>query len=111
MSKPLVSWNDTPTRAAIIDFVERTTTEGNDDFIAPIDRVAVFDNDGTLWTEHPAYNQFLFAIDRLKVMAQAHPEWKDDPALGAVLSGDMAAFGTTGMQGLAHPGHGHPRGR
>ncbi len=100
MSQPLTTWNDTPTRAAIVDFVMRTTTEGNPDYLEPGDRVAVFDNDGTLWTEHPAYNQFLFAIDRLKAMAPDHPEWKADPALGAVLSGDMAAFGKTGMKGI-----------
>jgi phosphoglycolate phosphatase-like HAD superfamily hydrolase len=80
--------------------VERTTTEGGPDYLEPNDRIAVFDNDGTLWTEHPAYNQFLFAIDRLKAMAQDHPEWTDDPVLGAVLTGDMAAFGKTGMKGL-----------
>ncbi len=100
MSQPLTTWNDTPTRAAIVDFVMRTTTEGNPDYLEPGDRVAVFDNDGTLWTEHPAYNQFLFAIDRLKAMAPDHPEWKAGPALGAVLSGDMAAFGKTGMKGI-----------
>jgi phosphoglycolate phosphatase-like HAD superfamily hydrolase len=80
--------------------VERTTTEGGSQYLEPNDRIAVFDNDGTLWTEHPAYNQFLFAIDRLKAMAQDHPEWTDDPVLGAVLTGDMAAFGKTGMKGL-----------
>jgi phosphoglycolate phosphatase-like HAD superfamily hydrolase len=100
MASPLASWNDTPTRTAIVDFVERTTGEGNSDFIEPGDRIAVFDNDGTLWTEHPAYNQFLFAVDRLKSLAPDHPEWKDDPALGAILSGDMAAFGKTGMNGI-----------
>lgn len=101
MSEMLVSWNDTPNRAAIIDFVERTTTEGSADYIEPDDRIAVFDNDGTLWTEHPGYNQLLFAVDRLNALAPDHPEWKDDPTLGAVLKGDMAAFGATGMQGLA----------
>lgn len=100
MTSPLKTWNDTPNRAAIIDFVERTTREGSADFIEPGDRVAVFDNDGTLWTEQPAYNQLFFAIDRLKALAPDHPEWKDDPALGAVLSGDMAAFAKTGMSGL-----------
>jgi phosphoserine phosphatase len=100
MPKPLASWNDTPTRAAIVDFVERTTTEGSADYLDPGDRVAVFDNDGTLWTEQPMYNQFLFAIDRLRVLAPDHPEWNDDPALGAVLKGDMAAFGETGMKGI-----------
>ena len=100
MTTPLGSWNDTPARAAIVDFVERTTTSGSADYLEPGDRVAVFDNDGTLWTEQPMYNQFLFAIDRLRVLAPDHPEWNDDPALGAVLKGDMAAFGETGMKGI-----------
>ncbi len=100
MTKPLASWNDTPTRAAIVDFVERTTTEGGTDYLDPYDRIAVFDNDGTLWTEQPLYNQFLFAIDRLRGMAPDHPEWNDDPALGAILEGDLAAFGATGMNGI-----------
>src|SRR5690606_3751710 len=63
MTAPLASWNDTPTKTAIVDFVQRTTTEGSADYLAPNDRIAVFDNDGTLWTEQPAYNQLLFAID------------------------------------------------
>lgn len=100
MTKALASWNDTPTKAAIVDFVARTTSEGSADYLEPNDRIAVFDNDGTLWTEQPLYNQFLFAIDRLHVLAPDHPEWSDDPALGAVLKGDMAAFGETGMQGI-----------
>jgi phosphoglycolate phosphatase-like HAD superfamily hydrolase len=96
----LAHWNDTPSKSAIVDFVERTTTEGSADYLEPNDRIAVFDNDGTLWTEQPLYNQFLFAIDRLRVLAPDHPEWNDDPALGAVLKGDMAAFGETGMKGV-----------
>ena len=100
MTEPLASWNDTPTRAAIVDFVERTTAEGGTDYLDPYDRIAVFDNDGTLWTEQPLYNQFLFAIDRLRGMAPDHPEWNDDPALGAILEGDLAAFGATGMNGI-----------
>lgn len=100
MATSLASWNDTPTRAAIVDFVTRTTTQGSPDYLEPGDRLAVFDNDGTLWTESPAYNQFLFAIDRLKELAPDHPEWANDPALGAILKGDMAAFAKTGMQGI-----------
>ena len=100
MGTHLASWKDTPTRTAIIDFVVRTTTEGDADYIEPNDRISVFDNDGTLWTEQPLYNQFLFAIDRLRVLAPDHPEWNDDPALRAVLKGDMAAFGGTGMKGV-----------
>lgn len=100
MTASLATWNDTPTRAAIIDFVERTTTPGSAVYIEPSGRIAVFDNDGTLWTEHPAYNQFLFAVDRLQALAPDHPEWQDDPALRAILAGDMVAFGKTGMKGI-----------
>lgn len=100
MTKALASWNDTPTKAAIVDFVARTTSEGSADYLEPNDRIAVFDNDGTLWTEHPAYNQFLFALDRLRTMAPDHPEWNDDPALGALLKGDLPGFAETGMTGL-----------
>lgn len=100
MATPLASWNDTPTRAAIVDFVARTTTQGSPDYLEPGDRLAVFDNDGTLWTEQPMYNQFLFAIDRLRALAPDHPEWNDQPALAAILKGDMAAFGETGMNGV-----------
>lgn len=100
MTKPLASWHDTPARAAIVDFVERTTSDGSPDFVDPIDRVAVFDNDGTLWTEQPTYNQLLFALDRLRELAPGFPEWHDQPALRAALDGDLPAFAATGMAGV-----------
>jgi len=100
MAKPLASWNDTPTRAAIVDFIERTTTEGSDDYLKPGDRVAVFDNDGTLWTEFPMYNQGFFAFDRVRAMAGDHPEWADTQPFKAVLENDMQALAATGMKGL-----------
>ena len=73
---PLPSWNDGPTKQSIIDFVTRVTKEGGPDYVAPAERVATFDNDGTLWIEQPIYNQFVFAIDEVKTQANQHPEWK-----------------------------------
>jgi hypothetical protein len=66
---PLPSWNDTPTKQAIIDFVDRVTKAGGPDFVAPADRIATFDNDGTLWVEQPMYVQMAFALDRVKALA------------------------------------------
>src|SRR4051812_34708675 len=73
----LPSWNDGPAKQSIIAFVQRTTSAGSKEFVPPASRLAVFDNDGTLWAEQPLYFQFLFAIDRVKVLAPQHPEWKD----------------------------------
>src|SRR4051812_44472048 len=74
---PLPSWNDGKTKQSITDFVARVTREGSADFVPPDQRIATFDNDGTLWAEQPLYFQFLFALDRVKVLAPQHPEWKD----------------------------------
>src|SRR6516225_5146682 len=74
---PLPSWNDTAPKKAIIDFVERVTKEGSPAFVKPEERIATFDNDGTLWAEKPIYFQFQFGIDRVKALAPRHPEWKD----------------------------------
>src|SRR5678815_2876414 len=74
---PLASWNDGATKKSIVDFVAKVTKEGSPDFVKPAERIAVFDNDGTLWCEQPAYFQLLFAFDRVKVMAEKHPEWKE----------------------------------
>ena len=73
---PLPSWNDGATKSSILDFVTRVTTQGGPDFVPPDQRIATFDNDGTLWVEHPMYAQLAFALDRVKAMAPAHPEWK-----------------------------------
>src|SRR6266849_5927863 len=73
---PLPSWNDTASKKAIVAFVEKVTREGSPDFVPVPERIATFDNDGTLWCEQPMYFQFLFAIDRVKVLAPQHPEWK-----------------------------------
>ena len=90
---PLPSWNDGAAKAAIVEFVARTTTRGSEDFVAPGDRVATFDQDGTLWVEQPLYSQALFALDRLALLAPEHPEWKKTEPFKSVLSGDRAAMG------------------
>jgi phosphoglycolate phosphatase-like HAD superfamily hydrolase len=89
---PLPSWNDGAAKQAILDFVTQTTTEDGADFVAPADRIATFDQDGTLWVEHPLYSQGLFALDRLASMAPDHPEWKDTEPFKSVLSGDHAGM-------------------
>jgi phosphoserine phosphatase len=86
---PLPSWNEGPARKAIVAFVEKVTREGGPDFVPPPDRIATFDNDGTLWTEKPIYVQASFALDRLKALSGSHPEWQDKPFFKAVLDGDM----------------------
>jgi hypothetical protein len=89
---PLPSWNDGGAKQAILDFVAAVTTEGDADFVAPEDRIATFDQDGTTWVEQPLYGQGLFALDRLAAMAPEHPEWKDTEPFKSVLAGDHAAM-------------------
>ncbi len=96
---PLPSWNDGKAKAAIVDFVTRTTTAGPD-FVAVDDRIATFDNDGTLWSEQPIYFQGIFVLDRIKAMAKDHPEWKDQQPFKAVLENDMKAVLASGHEGL-----------
>src|ERR1700742_2323984 len=86
---PLPSWNEGATRQSIINFVQGVTTAGGPQFVKPEERVAVFDNDGTLWSEMPAYFQLAFAFDRVKGLAPDHPEWRDNPLYVAVVEGDM----------------------
>ncbi|MEW4487232.1 HAD family hydrolase [Thalassoglobus sp. JC818] len=97
---PLPSWNDGPTKSAIIEFVESVTREGSPTFVRPIDRIAVFDNDGTLWPEDPIPFQLAFALDELKRLAPSHAEWKDNPVLQAGLTGDTATILKYGEKGL-----------
>lgn len=99
-AEPLPAWNDGPSKSAIVSFVEAVTSEGSKDFVAPAERIAVFDNDGTLWSEQPAYFQILFALDEFKRLAPQHPEWAKEPAFKALLDGDKQAFAATGMDGL-----------
>jgi len=98
--EPLPSWNDGAARSAILDFVERVTEPGSPDFVPAAERIAVFDNDGTLWSERPVYFQLLFAIDRVKVLAPAHPEWKAQQPFRAVLEDDREALVASGEKGL-----------
>jgi phosphoglycolate phosphatase-like HAD superfamily hydrolase len=97
---PLPSWNDGPTKQSIIDFVARVTKEGGPDYVAPPERVATFDNDGTLWVEQPMYNQFVFALDEVKKQANQHPEWKDQEPFKSVLAGDLKAVAAMGEKGM-----------
>lgn len=96
----LPSWNEGPARAAIIDFVTRVTTQGSPDYVPPEARIATFDNDGTLWTEQPFYNQLAFAAARVKQLAPQHPEWKTKQPFAGILSGDWRAAATAGEKGL-----------
>jgi len=97
---PLPSWNDGPAKARILAFVEATTKAGGKDFIAVPDRIAVFDNDGTLWSEQPAYFQLIFAIDRVRALAPRHPEWKTTQPFKAAIEGDTKALAATGEKGV-----------
>ena len=98
---PLPSWNDGAAKQAILNFVAAVTREGSPDFVPPAERIATFDNDGTLWVEHPMYTQLAFALDRVKALAPLHPEWKDTQPFKAALEGDMKTLAETGEQGLA----------
>lgn len=96
----LPSWNDSPAKQAIVEFVTAATTDGDPGWIAPADRIATFDNDGTLWAEQPVYVQALFIIDRLRTMAPDHPEWAEQQPFKAALEGDLHALGAAGQRGL-----------
>ena len=98
---PLPSWNDGANKQAITDFIGRVTRQSGPDFVPPAERIATFDNDGTLWVEHPMYVQLAFALDRVKAMAPLHPEWKDTQPFKAVLEGDMKTLAQSGEHGMA----------
>ncbi|MGY0393388.1 HAD family hydrolase [Bizionia sp. KMM 8389] len=98
---PLPSWNDTERKQAIVDYVSDVTNTNSANFIPVADRIATFDNDGTLWSEQPAYFQLFFAIHRIKEMADQHPEWKSEQPFKAVLENDMEALKASGMDGIA----------
>jgi phosphoserine phosphatase len=97
---PLPSWNDGAIKQSIVDFVTVVSDAGNPDFIAPSERVAVFDNDGTLWSEKPTYFQLLFIADRIRTMAPDHPEWLSQQPFKALLENDMQALAAAGEHGL-----------
>jgi len=86
---PLPLWNDGAAKKSIIDFVEKVTKEGSPDFVSPAERIATFDNDGTLWCEQPMYFQLFFALDRVKALAPQHPEWKTKEPFASLLKGDV----------------------
>jgi hypothetical protein len=86
---PLPSWNDTAARKAILAFVDRVTKRGSPDFVSESERIATFDNDGTLWAERPMYFQLLFALDRVKALAPQHPEWRTEEPFASLLRGDV----------------------
>lgn len=97
---PLSSWNDGPAKQAIVEFVNKTTDPASPDFVPVEERITTFDNDGTLWVEHPVYTQLTFALDRVKTLAPQHPEWKTTQPFKAVLDGDMKALAAAGEKGL-----------
>ena len=97
---PLPSWNDGSTKQSILDFVAKVTKQGSPDFVAPDERIATFDNDGTLWTEHPMYTQLAFALDRIHSLAPEHPDWKTKAPFEAVLDNDLEALAASGQKGL-----------
>jgi hypothetical protein len=91
MDDPLPAWNDGPAKSAIVGFVNAVTDPESESFVEPDDRIATFDNDGTLWVSHPLYAQAMFALDRVRVLAARHPEWKDQEPFKSVLAGDREA--------------------
>ena len=97
---PLPSWNDGAVKTSITDFVARVTAQGGADFVPVEQRIAVFDNDGTLWCEQPVYFQVAFAFDRLKAMAPQHPEWKTTQPFKGLLDKNMNALAASGEKGL-----------
>lgn len=101
VTDPLPSWKDNATKTSITDFVERVTKEGSPEFIAPAERIATFDNDGTLWSEQPLYFQGIFAVDRIRAMSKDHPEWRNEEPFKSAIAGDMHGLMATGMEGLA----------
>jgi len=88
---PLQSWNDGPAKKAIVHFVKEVTSTGSENFVPPAERIAVFDNDGTLWAEQPMYFQIEFVFDRVKALASKHPEWKQKQPFKGALEGDLEA--------------------
>jgi len=100
--EPLPSWRDGESRQSILEFVKATTDGSSPSFVPPAERVAVFDNDGTLWSEKPLYFQLLFVIDRVKELAPDHPEWLTEQPFKAVLENDHEALAEAGEEGLIH---------
>src|SRR5882672_5400753 len=99
-AEPLQSWNDGPSKARVLAFVQAVTDKGSREFVLAAQRIATFDNDGTLWAEQPMYFQFLFAIDSVKMLAPKHPEWKDQAPFASLLKGDLKGAMAGGEKAL-----------
>jgi len=97
---PLPSWNDGPAKDAIVAFVKDVTSKRSDNYVPPAERIAVFDNDGTLWSEQPLYFQFIFAMDRVKALAPRHPEWQTTEPFKSILANDIKGALAGGNEGL-----------
>ena len=100
-SDPLPSWNEGPAKQAILNFVAKVTREGSPDFVPAPERIATFDNDGTLWVEQPMYSQLFFALDRVKALAPQHPDWKNKEPFASLLKGDIKAALSGGEHAIA----------
>src|SRR5262245_9204411 len=100
VADPLPSWNSGQAKQSIVDFVAKVTKEGSPDFVPVAERIATFDNDGTLWSEQPFYFQLAFAMDRVKALAPQHPEWKTRQPFKGILEGDMKAIEAAGEKGI-----------
>src|ERR1700741_4097420 len=101
VADPLPAWNDGAAKAHIVGFVVAASTAGSKGFIEPADRIAVFDNDGTLWCEKPIYPQLQFALDRVEALSPQHPEWREVQPFKEVLEHDISALEASGEKGLA----------
>lgn len=97
---PLPSWNEGAVKTSIVSYIESVTENGSASFIPVSDRIATFDNDGTLWSEQPAYFQLFFALDRIRKMAPEHPEWKTEEPFKSVLENDLESLAGQGLEGL-----------
>jgi hypothetical protein len=97
----LPSWNEGATKARIVAFVQAVTESGGKDFVPPAERIAVFDNDGTLWSEQPVYFQAMFVRDRVIALAPKNPAWKTQQPFASLIKGDMKAVAASGEKGMA----------
>ena len=103
----LASWNDGAAKQALVEFVSRVTEKGSPDFVPPWERIAVFDNDGTLWVEQPVPVQAFFALDRLRALAPQHPEWRETEPFASALKGDLNSALAGGEAAIVESGDGH----
>jgi hypothetical protein len=101
----LPSWNEGPAKRAIVDFVARVTAEGGSDYVMPAERIAVFDNDGTLWAEQPVYFQLAFAFDRIVALSPQHPDWEQTQPFKGILTGVGRAWSPRDHGGVSYRHH------